>query len=577
MTYTPRQYEEVVRDLLTTLTRGTTGETVSAPPEGSLVVPQKLMRRPVRRISFLQGPVQVGTGDNVREITYRFTSADFELISSTGDDNKDTIRFREKGRRPIPGRDLTVNYYPVSQPDPTPLTDLSVGSVVRTLMETVGRELAVSYLHLGKVYDSAFLGTAEGSSLDRVVALVGVTRLQAGHPVATVRFSRRPGTPGVITIPAGTAITDVKGNRYLTLQNVTLEPNESTRDVQAGGASAGTAAVEQGELNRPEITIAGIAEVANPQPARRLTAAETDDELRRRAAAALHGVVRGTLDALRFGLLSIEGVKEVGIVEAPNGVDGEIRLTVVYTQDTPEVRALVERRIEELRPAGIRVIRGEAKRIRLGVRAELLLAGTGLAAAELSSLTRSIEEKLTKYLTGVTPGGRARRAQMTSLILADPRVVDAKVALVPEGEPEAEELAVDAGSTLDVLAPFQFVTTAERSGGPAPATVSTVSAVLPVHLVAAVTLADASQAINLALAAHLASRRPDTPLNVDGLAAALRDDTRFALVRSDILVTVETGAQQFLQLTDGIGSYAPAANESLQAGAIDVQVREGGV
>ena len=57
---------------------------------------------------------------------------------------------------------------------------------------------------------------------------------------------------------------------------------------------------------------------------------------------------------------------------------------------------------------------------------------------------------------------------------------------------------------------------------------------------------------------------------VDGLAAAIRDESRFVLVRADVMVTVE-GNDRFLQLTDGVGSYSPATNETLQKANISFQ------
>lgn len=80
----------------------------------------------------------------------------------------------------------------------------------------------------------------------------------------------------------------------------------------------------------------------------------------------------------------------------------------------------------------------------------------------------------------------------------------------------------------------------------------------------------------LGFESHLASRAPDAPLTVDGIAAAIRDDSRFALVRSDVLLTVESG-DTFRQLTDAAGACVPAPNETLQAGIIDGRVQEGGV
>ena len=127
--------------------------------------------------------------------------------------------------------------------------------------------------------------------------------------------------------------------------------------------------------------------------------------------------------------------------------------------------------------------------------------------------------------------------------------------------------------------PFGFPppTFEERGLGAEPAAKATVRAVLPLHLLAGVTTAQATGAINLALDGHLSSRGPEASLTVDSVTAAIRDDTRFALVRSDIIVTVETDDGRFLQLTDGVGEYTLAENESLQKGTIDIEVREGTV
>ena len=68
---------------------------------------------------------------------------------------------------------------------------------------------------------------------------------------------------------------------------------------------------------------------------------------------------------------------------------------------------------------------------------------------------------------------------------------------------------------------------------------------------------------------------PEGTLTVDGVVAAVRDDTRYALTRAEVLLTIETADGRFLQLTDGTGSYAPVTSETLQRGALAVDIREG--
>jgi hypothetical protein len=53
--------------------------------------------------------------------------------------------------------------------DSTKISDLTPGSVTRTLAETFARELERVYEQLGKVYESAFLETATGDSVELLV------------------------------------------------------------------------------------------------------------------------------------------------------------------------------------------------------------------------------------------------------------------------------------------------------------------------------------------------------------------------------------------------------------------------
>ncbi|HEY1178242.1 MAG TPA: hypothetical protein VGF17_18965, partial [Phytomonospora sp.] len=97
---------------------------------------------------------------------------------------------------------------------------------------------------------------------------------------------------------------------------------------------------------------------------------------------------------------------------------------------------------------------------------------------------------------------------------------------------------------------------------------------VPAHLNAGVTAAEAEAALTGAFDAHLATLAPDRPLTVDGLLAAVRDDTRYAVVRPEVTVTV-TDADRFLQLTDGQGSFAPQTGQAVARGTLTLDVREG--
>lgn len=566
--YEPRPYAGIVRDLLTTLTAGTVREPVVTPVDGPIRLDQ-LAQRPIRRVSHLEGVTDVGGSP----VAVQFTEADFDVVDSDADGLPDSVEFRKNGRKPIPGSTLTVNYYPVQLLRPVPLTDLNVGSVVRTLLETVAREVALEEQYLQRIYRSAFLETAEGNPLEKVVALIGVARLPAGHPLVTVRFSRNAATGGKITVPAGTVVTDAaaKPARYLTVTSLTLEAGEQTRAVLAAGASPDTPVVDADALSRLETAIAGVSTVSNPDPAYRQTAPEADAELRRRAVGALHGAIRGTVDALRFGVLSVPGVKGVEITERPDGQAGVVRLNVAYAQPgDPQAAAAVAERVEQLRPAGIRVDTGTAGHKAVAVTVFLVLAGTGVSGVALSRVTAGVEQRIADRLGAVPPGGQIRVTALTAAALEDPLVADATVAFTDPAAGPIDTLTLGSGEVLDVLRPFTFPPPQPEQGpGGVVPTLSDVDAVLPLRLQPGVTVAEAAEAIRLAVESLLPSRSPSVPLTVDGLAAAIRDDTRFGLVRELATVTVESGGR-FVQLLDGQGSYLPAAGEQLRRRTLDV-------
>lgn len=149
---------------------------------------------------------------------------------------------------------------------------------------------------------------------------------------------------------------------------------------------------------------------------------------------------------------------------------------------------------------------------------------------------------------------------------------DAQIVLKPAGGAEAEELVLQPGQAITVTGVEFTAPQAESS----PAITAKVSVIVPVHLVGATTEADATDTLKKSVAAYVAKGAPDLPLSVDGLVGAIRDDSRFAIVRAEVVLTVEKG-DRFFQLVDRSGSYTPTASEGLVVGDVGVQVREGAV
>ena len=581
MSFIDRSYPDIVRDVLTNLTQGVTREIhrVDYDPDARpVVVPDiALERRPVRRASFVQGLVDA-TDPADPPVPYVFTANDYDLVGDEpGSPDLHTIRFRPFGRKPAPGTDIAVNYYPRTT-DPVPVNDLNVGSVVRTVLEAVSRELALLYTQLNAVYESAFLETATGESLDRVVALLGYRRFRAGRPAGSVIFRRRPGSSGSITIPAGTPITDAADTiRYETVETRTMLAGESVAEVRVRGAAESTPPVEAGQLSVIQRAIAGLDTVTNERPTSRVTEEETDEELRARARDALLAANKGTLESIRFGLLQLPDVRDVSLDEFPNGVPGELRVNVVLADGNggntlpPEVLE----RIEQLRPAGIRIVSGAADSINLTARVALTLAGASLPPAEIEEIREGVRRVLIGQVGAKGVGERIRNRPLTSALLADIRIIDAAVSLGTLGDtPGAAgaDFQPDAGKAM-LLARDNISFDAEQFADSAAAGAQTipvdVNASFGVSLVGATTLDQVRDAIKARLEVYLASLAAASVVAAEAILQTVRNDAQYAVDPLRMTVTL-TSADQFVQIAQGGPAYTVKPNQTFNL--VDAQV-----
>ena len=566
-TFVDRAYEDVVRDVLTNLTHGVAGEVHRVPDYDTtarpVVVPDiTLQRRPVRRVSRIAG-VLAPTAPDGDPVPYEFTLNDYELVGSAEDaTDLSTIRFLPFGKKPAPDSDLVVNYYPRNV-DPAPVNDVNVGSVVRTLVEAAAKELAIVYQQLNQAYDAAYVGSATGSSLDRVVALLGLERYKAGRPVGTVRFGRRAGAAGTISIPPGTPVTDAADKvRYETSEAHTMLAGESTAEVRVRGASADTPVVAENTLTVVQRAIAGIDTVTNPSPTTTAAQDESDDELRARARAALTASSKGTLGALQNGLLQLPDVRAVSITEFPNGVPGELALSISLTDPSrPEIPPTVLARMEELRPAGVRIVPATAAKVALGAQVALVLAGSHLASTEIEQLHGQVRKKLVDLVAKSGVGQRIRSGPLVSAILADERIVDATLRLgALDGAPGAPgaDFVPDPDTTVELsgddvsFEPDAFDQPLPAGAGQIPVDVQ---ATVPVTPVGGADLLAVQTQLQGRLRSYFGALSPGATVDASTLLNALRDDANYAIDPLGLVVTLSAD-RQFAQVAQGGPSFA---------------------
>ena len=204
----------------------------------------------------------------------------------------------------------------------TDMTDFNVGSIGRNMIEAVASQIGTSstqteslYAVLESVYESGFVGTAVGTDLEQLVALVGITRLTATKAIGTATFTRVVGTTGNIIIAAGTRLSTVKSGTsqpvyFVTTAQVTL-PDGNT-DIDAD-VIAETAALEgnvgAGSLTVIVTPITNVASVTNAAAASGGLDIETDEALRARASAALNVAGKATAAAIKGVVEAVAGIQ----------------------------------------------------------------------------------------------------------------------------------------------------------------------------------------------------------------------------------------------------------------------------
>jgi hypothetical protein len=402
MTFRRRDYPELLEGILTSLAGGVSAEAHPFPPPGDADKPRMELDAPPARLLVAVHGARNGT-------SFRFrTGSDVELSPDGA-----AVLWRQGGARPDPGTLVEIAY--LRRDARSQLTDLEVGSVARTVVEAVARETAQVHAELQAVYEAAFLETATGRSLDNVVALVGVERVPPGRARTTLTFTRDPGSPGTITIPASTRAMDASvQTEYETVETVTLSPAQTRVNVEALDVEPGNAPVAANVLTILPVPIAGIVAVTNPAPAGRAESGETDAELRTRARAFLQGSERGTIGALRSALAR-QGIR--GEILEPPDRPGIVIIKPIAGTLTPERREQLLAAIDDARPAGVRVELDLATPPAAVDLALEVRTGAGLADSARRAAHENVREVVTGYLARLRMDEDARINQIVGLVL----------------------------------------------------------------------------------------------------------------------------------------------------------------
>lgn len=408
-----RPYQEIVDDILTAIVGGVVNEQIPFDIK-RLLYP---LAEPAQAIRAITGRVDAADEPDGIRRTFQ-NEIDFEFNAE-----KNAVVWLEDGVRPKDESNFYVDYFrPINR---SPLSDINVGSVTRTISEAIGREIATVYQQINLAYKSGFIDLAEGKALDFVVSILGITRKTKEFAVGLVTFFRAAGSEGNITISQGTELSTAKGEViFEATEPRTLQVGQARIDVpvRAGEKFKGEVGkVDAGKITTVLQVINGIDRVSNFEPTFLAAQDETDEELRLRAKAALRGISKGTINAL-LRAAAESRVKKVDVFDPHQPARKPTapgKVTMIIDVKAPQFPSVVAA-LHDVRAAGIQLtVAGRFVFITPKVVAGI---PSGLTGDGKTKIANQIIAALQAYIDGLSAGVPAVGTDMLDEIKKVPDV-----------------------------------------------------------------------------------------------------------------------------------------------------------
>ena len=208
----------------------------------------------------------------------------------------------------------------------TNISNVTSGSVIRTIVEALLAENDIMYYQINQVSKALDIDLATGGDLDRLVKIFNVTRNAATKcTYATEKFGRSSALGYNITIPAGIIIStraDMNGDtiEFIVTDDTVLTAGQLSVDVPCIAVDAGFVHIPVDTLNVLNNTIVGIEYVTNSTKISGGSDTESDDNLRVRAKNTMLVFGKGTSDALKYTVSGVDGVLDVVPFDMARGV-----------------------------------------------------------------------------------------------------------------------------------------------------------------------------------------------------------------------------------------------------------------
>lgn len=356
------------------------------------------------------------------------------------------------------------------------LTDVNPGSVVRTLVEAFGRELAEAHARLSLIYEMGFIDTATGESLDFLVALLGQARIDGLQVVGEAVFTRDARVAGRVVIPEGTrlGVQIISGGaaRYKTAREAELETGQNavTVAILADPAEGEDPSVHllsdnvQWEVTQ-DAPLAGVGSVSIPRATALRGYRETDDDLRKRVKGLIDAAGGGTLKAMERAILGTGHAKGVVFRDAnsdglPKLQPGQLEVVVDGDLALPGAFEAIRDAINQAKGPGILVsLRGITTRS-LSVQLKVLPSAPNLSASRKQALRRAIEQAVQGAIEGLKVGEKLLWNPLQAKVLSIDGVLDIlEGSVIIDGTPHGLTREIPAGG----LSPLERLVVPEES------------------------------------------------------------------------------------------------------------------
>jgi uncharacterized phage protein gp47/JayE len=208
------------------------------------------------------------------------------------------------------------------------LVDLSVGSILRSLVEANSAVILWLQGLILQLMATTRAATSNGSDLDTWVADYGLTRLPAVAATGQVSFARFTSTLQAV-VPIGAGVQTGDGSQKYTVTADTTNPNYSATlggyvlaagvssinvPVVASTAGAGANALA-GQINTLTTSIPGVDTVTNASAFTNGANAETDAALRARFITFVASLSKATKGAVGYAITSLQQGLSYALVE----------------------------------------------------------------------------------------------------------------------------------------------------------------------------------------------------------------------------------------------------------------------